>query len=82
MPNIERLEAVGRERRGPKGEPKQADAATLAALFAALNGCPEKRERINPRTLAVTRDAERSALFETLDAAREGAMVHENLIAK
>lgn len=33
-------------------------------------------------TVDVTRDAEQSALFETFDAAREGAMVHENLIAK
>lgn len=65
-----------------KGEPKKVEAATLSKLLQALKKCPEKRENLNQRTVAVTRDAEQSALFETFDAAREGAMVHENLIAK
>lgn len=68
--------------REAKGEPKKAEPAALSELLEALKRRPERRENLNPRTVAVTRDAERSALFETFDAAREGAMVHENLIAK
>lgn len=68
--------------REAKGEPKKAETAMLSKLLEALKKHPERRETLNERTVAVTRDAERSALFETFDAARENAMVHENLIAK
>lgn len=68
--------------RDAKTKPPQKDGATLSGLLAALKKRPEKRESLNPRTLAVTRDAEHSALFETFDAGRENALVHENLIAK
>ncbi len=77
----EALQGLWRAREA-KAEPKKAETATLSMLLEALKNRPEKRERLNPRTVAVTRDAERSALFETFDAAMEGAMVHENLIAK
>lgn len=77
----EALQGLWRAREA-KGQPKVAETAMLSKLLDALKKRPEKRENLNPRTVAVTRDAERSALFETFDAAREGAMVHENLIAK
>lgn len=77
----EALQGLWRVREA-KGEPKKVETATLAKLFEAIKKRPEKRENLNPRTVAVTRDAERSALFETFDTAHKGVMVHENLIAK
>lgn len=50
---------------------ERACAGAYVTLEEALKKRPEKRENLNARTVAVTRDAERSTLLETFDAARD-----------
>lgn len=66
----------------PEAQARTADPTDLATLFEKARRREERRDRVNPRTEAITRETEKSVLFETHDTELGNALVHENLIAK